>query len=354
MKLIGFERLHILDALVTALTDRHRRLIERARCLLPSIVFSGFNINQGGMKEQQALYIVDVLLSHGFTVPGALELDNKSVYRVMDYHGDIQMTKDVADALWSAGFQDVNEPNEEGLTPILQNWYCANFPMIDWFVEKNVSLSSRHRDAPLRGLHFYAAWIEHQGFDSSHNLGAIPTDEQCMAQIQKEIGIPHDECTCPCSPNGCSPITFLFKTWPIHNSRRDSFRTWLKKVRPELSLVRQYVLEFTRCLIFEFLGCKHTCCVLGQKGNIKTWKHRKNHFSNCGREMGMRISKFQTAKLPQPCRLATSAEKAERREKILELYMSEYDEMPRPDSLLPEEQPFCYVNWIWERFIREH
>ena len=33
--------------------------------------------------------------------------------------------------------------------------------------------------------------------------------------------------------------------------------------------------------------------------------------------------------------------------------MSKYDEMPRPEAMLPEEQPFRYVNWIVERYEAE-
>ena len=190
MSLTGFERQHILDAVIAALTDRHRRLIERARSLLPSTIFLGFNIVEGRIKERQVPYISEVLGSRGFTVPKALELDSKSVYDVVDMHGRMPMTNDVANTLWSAGFEDINEPNKDGLTPFLQNWFCANFPMIAWLVDKGVSLHSRHRDASLNGLHLYALRIQYPTWNVSHNTEAVPTDEHYLAQIQKEVGIP--------------------------------------------------------------------------------------------------------------------------------------------------------------------
>ena len=62
------------------------------------------------------------------------------------------------------------------------------------------------------------------------------------------------------------------------------------------------------------------------------------------------LNVFQTDKLPRPWSIATTAEETERQEAVLELYMSKYDEMPRLDTLLPEEQPFQYVHWVVERY----
>ena len=348
LKLTGFERHHILDAVIAALADRHERLIERARSLLPSIIFSGFKIIDGRKKEQQVPCIREALLTRGFTVPEGLELDDKSVYSVATMDGRAQMTNEVANALWSAGFDNINEPNEDGLTPLLQNWFCANFPMIAWFVHKDVSLVSRHRDASLNGLHFYAARIYYPGSNFSNDPDAVPTHEDYIAQIQKEVGIPHDECSCSCSPNGCSPIKLSCRYFYPVGSRRDFFRTWLRKIKPELRLLQQYVLEFTRHLLFDYLGCMHTCCVLGQEGSIETEGYCTDYISDFVKMM--RTSVFQIDGLPQPYSFATSAKEDETRESVLEFYMSKYDEMPRPDTLLPEEQPFHFVHWVLERY----
>ena len=348
LKLTGFERRHILDALIAALADRHGRLIERARSLLPSIIFSAFNIIDGRKKEQQVPCIREALLTRGFTVPEALELDGKSVYSVATMDGRAQMTNEVANALWSAGFDNINEPNKYGLTPLLQNWFCANFSMITWFVHKDVSIFSRHRDASLNGLHLYAARIQHPGANFSGDPEAVSTHEDYIAQIQKEVGIPHDECSCLCSPNGCSPIKFLCQDYYQNRARRNLFRTWLRKTKPELRLLEQYVLEFTRQLLFDYLGCMHTCCVLGIEGSIENVEYRTVYTSGFGK--WMRTSVFQIDSLPQPYSIASSAKEAETRESVLGFYMSKYDEMPRPDTLLPEEQPFHFVHWVLERY----
>ena len=350
LTLTEFERRHILDALIAALTDRHTRLIDRARSHLPSIIFSAFNIIEGRKQERQAPRIREVLVSQGFTVSEALELDSKSVYDFASMHGYIQMTVDVADALWSAGFEDINEPSEDGLTPFLQSWFCANFPMIAWFCKKGVLLSSRHRDALLSGLHFYAVRICYPGSNFHHDPGAVPTDEHYMAHIQKEVGIPHDECTCPCSPNGCSPMKFLCELSSPSRSRRVLFRKWLEKVKPEPRLLQQYVLECTRRLLFDFLGCKHTCCVLGQEGSVDM--ERDLRYDHPEYDY-IRFAIFQNDGLPRPRKRASSKKNAEMLEMVLDSYMSKYDEMPRPETVLPEEQPFHYVDWVVEHYEAE-
>ena len=340
LMLNGFGARHILDALIAALTDRHQRLLDKAKSCLPRRVFPRFGIIKGQKEELKALWISQELLSQGFTVPKALELDDKGVYDVADMHATIRMTKDVADALWKAGFRDINKTNEDGLTPLLQNWCCANFPMIAWFVEKNVSLSSRHQHALVNGLHLYAIRLTYPGNRFSMNPEEVPTDRYLMAKIHNEVGIPHDECSCPCSPHGCSPIRFLFQWTFRSESPKKLFRIWLQKVRPSPRLSQQYVLEFTRCLLFDFLGGKHICCKLGQdfeqqgKGVISSY----------------RDSVYGADGLPRPHDIITSPQDAEMVECDLEFYMSKYDGMLRPETMPLKEQPFHFLHWIVERY----
>lgn len=336
----GLERGRILNALIAALSNRHQRLIDKARSCLSSSIFSEFGIIEGQKKEVNAPWIRQELLSRGYTIPEALELDNKSVYDVADAYKRLQMTLDVADGLWSAGFRDIDRFDHNGLTPILQNWVCAFFPMIAWFVNKNVSISSRHRDASLNGLHLYAAQF---GFSRSEDLEQIPTDERCMAQIQREVGIPHDECTCPCSSHGCSPVGFLHVPNYYGYSPKKNFRIWLVKVRPELRLSQLYVLEFTRRLLFDYLGGRHTCCTLGTDCQIGT------KYSDDARSRN-RASVIEIDGLPIPRDFITSTEDAERVKDNLDFYMSKYDEMPRRDTIPLAEQPFHYLHWIVKRY----
>ena len=51
-------------------------------------------------------------------------------------------------------------------------------------------------------------------------------------------------------------------------SRKAKFRKWLENAEPKRVLLQQYVREFTRCLLFNYLGGKHTCCSLGQQCSV--------------------------------------------------------------------------------------
>ncbi|KAF2197110.1 hypothetical protein GQ43DRAFT_223224 [Delitschia confertaspora ATCC 74209] len=354
LKLESPRREHILDLLSAALIDRHTRLIEMARELLPDSVFLQLNISEGQINERYAPRISEVLISHGINIPEALELDaENSVYAFSDMHGCIRMTPGIANVFWNAGFKAVDEPDDFGCTPFLQSWFCANFEMVHWFAEKGVSLSSRHRDAPLTALHLYAERINYPGGFFSFDIDSVPTDEYYMARIQENLGIPYDGCTCLCSPNGCTPIKKLSR----NVSRKNLFRKFLQNVNPEKALLQQYIREFTRCLLFDFLGGKHSCCTLGQHCNIETrheystpriiqdkpqkildeyHKKLREHRSYC------------VDGIPTPSRQETSliTEDAELLKTALDGLMEHYDEMPRPDTMLPEEQPFQYINWI--------
>jgi hypothetical protein len=145
--------------------------------------------------------------------------------------------------------------------------------MVTWFLEKDVSLFSRHRDAPLTALHLYVHRLSCPGAFFNHDAHEISTNEYHMGRIQEMTGIPYDDCTCPCSrtgcsPTGCSPIKLLcarpFKP-------KSTLRQWLKKVKPPQKFLQQYAQNFTRLLLFSFLDGEHTYCNLGGECYLKTF-----------------------------------------------------------------------------------
>ena len=242
--------------------------------LFPRDKCSQLNIKAGEIKERHAPQIIEMLASHGIDVPVALGLDDESVYNCADLHGETRMSPQEASAFWNAGFIDIDEQNSNGLTPLRQNFFCANFEMVAWFVEKGVALSLRHRDAPLTALHLYAKRLSYPEEFFFHDVDAVLTDKHYMAQLHQQLGIPYDDCTCACSLNGCSPVKFVSNINVRGGQRRHKFRKWLQNVALSESLLSQYVQEFTRKLLFEFLGGDHTCCDLDQLCGIKarrTW-----------------------------------------------------------------------------------
>jgi hypothetical protein len=358
------ERLSMSFQLIQALSDRHTRIKNLANSCLPPSVFSTLGLAPHGLQEQRASSITEKLLSHGIDVPSALELDGKGLYDIPWTGGLIcQVTPEVATALWRAGFHDIDEPNNNGWTPFLQSWFCHNFEMINWFAGKGTKLDSKHAESPLTALHLYAkrlgsceAALRQEEVDTS------ALKQHYMGMIQQQLGIPYDDCTCACSPNGCTPAKFLLETDSLehHHSHKDRIRTWISDTKPSTALSSRYIYQFTRIVLFDFLGGDHTCCSLGQSHltfrhlrkpkKAMTWRKRfmmdyhvsnsqnvKEHLQCCMNGLPVpRIDGLQD--LQDPIAFSAAFDSA----------MSHYDEMNRPDTMPAEEQVFAYIIWILE------
>lgn len=355
LRLEDTQRSQILDLLIPALIDRHTRLLDLANSHLPPAVFVKLGLTPGQLHEQKAPFIIEMLLSYGIDVSEALELDGESFYNFSDMHGQIRPTSEIADVFWAAGFREIDTPDECGVTPFLQSWFCANFEMVNWFTGRGVPLQSKHEDAPLTALHLYAKRLKYPGAVFAHKIDVIPTDERYMEAVQKELGIPYDDCTCVCSPKGCTPIKVM------SDSRQHGIgltkllvRKWMENVKPPQSLRAQYVYDFTRCQLFNYLDGEHTCCYLEQRCSVEysefprkriggKWWKRIDEIRDAHDEH----AKFCQLGLPLPRRESLQVLKdPEIFEATLESAMSHYDEMDRLDTMPAEEQVFEYINWL--------
>ncbi|CAN9255692.1 unnamed protein product [Alternaria alternata] len=112
LKLPTPQRSEILHLLIPALTERHTRLIDMAIMFLPPPSLSKLNLAPGQRNEQSAPLTIEALISHGVDIPQALELDGKSFYNFSDMHKSIRLVPEIADALWNAGFQDIDTPDD--------------------------------------------------------------------------------------------------------------------------------------------------------------------------------------------------------------------------------------------------
>lgn len=165
------------------------------------------------------------------------------------------------------------------------------------------------------------------------------------------MGVPYDECTCVCSPRGCTPLKFLLgdDCQPIDLTMRQHLRAWIISINPPLPILRQYILDFTRLLIFEFLCGKHTCCSIDHNGLVEgslssyimyrpsLWDYEEkiNHEKYCKNELP--VPQLQTFAGTHNTEVFNAA---------LETAMSHYDEMDRPDTMPLEDQPFAYLRWV--------
>lgn len=354
LKLQDPEKSQILRLLVPVLIDRHRRLQDMASNLLPPSVYFELELAPGKMHERKAPLMVERLIAHGLDVPQALELDGKSFYNFADFFGDAKMTPEIANAFWDAGFCDIDMPDENGVTPFLQSWYCANFKMVDWFAQRGVSMKSKHESASLTALHLYAKRLYFPGTGFGRDVDAVPTNEHYMDVVQRELRIPYDDCQCTCSPGGCAPIKFLFDKVHEDGHRKSRIRRWFENVRPSQALELQYVYDLTRYLLFDFLDGEHTCCCLGQECHViydnsrtEPSKNRWNERTRGMREKAGEHRRLCENGIPIPRRESLYALKdPDIFETTLNSAMSYYDEMDRPDDMPLEEQVFRYINWL--------
>jgi len=131
MRTKGTKHDQIIEAVVRALIDRHRRLVNFALAVLPVSAPLRSQLDHRTLIEDMAPVIINELESRGFGVPPALHLDKKSVYDfgpLLD--GGVQSITTVADALWNAGFRQVDEAGVLRLSPMLQSWYMGDMDMI--------------------------------------------------------------------------------------------------------------------------------------------------------------------------------------------------------------------------------
>ena len=351
------EKSRVVFQIIQALHDRHIRLRDRALSYLPPSVSAKLDLTLGELQEQRAPSIMETLISYGVNIPPALELDRKGLYDFcMDKSGRIQLMPEAANELWCAGFRLFDEPNDNGWTPFLLSWFCHSFDMIDWFASRGVRLDSRHTDVHLTALHLYA-----KGMFTTETASRDTSimKRHYIELLQEKLGIPYDDCSCMCSPNGCTPAKFVFER--EHNwrdpSQKDQVREFIADLAPPKPLLDQYVYQFTRHIVFDLLGGRHTCCFLRERywslwelqRPIRTNRRLKSCYCPLG--LGGRHTQCFKSGHPMP-RKWTSSHQALQDPNIfsvtLESAMSHYNEMDRPDTMPAEEQVFAYIRWILE------
>ncbi|RMZ73427.1 Ankyrin repeat-containing [Pyrenophora seminiperda CCB06] len=341
----------IVDLFCLALVDRHSRLLDFANAQLPFSVISRLDMVPGQLYEQYAPAIIEMLESYMINIPEALYLDGKGFYDISvddlhcpDYFANTKLTPAIADRLWNAGFRDINQPNSHGLTPYLQTWHRTWFTMTAWFVEKGVSVTSTHRDAPLTALH---VWSLSPRKDT--------TAKRCMDAIHGELGIPYDDCTCICSPKGCSPVkSSTARSFALGCKMKTGLQFWIQGTNPPLPLLRQYLFDFTWLLLFDYLDGNHTCCFINWKGTVEVPRGAYvlpqlgyNAYSEVSSYRSSVHMRYCKNKLPVPqLRDFAGTHSTEAFKEAIESAMSHYDEMDRPDTLPFEEQPSTYIKWI--------
>ena len=150
--------------------------------------------------------------------------------------------------------------------------------MVTWYVNKGVSARSRHQKGALCGLHLYAARIAHPSVYFSKNADLVNTNFALISDLQRDQTLHHDNCSCFCAPQGCTPASILVKSRrPLDRKYLDMlFPTWCKKTNPSADLLELSAREYTRAWLYDLSRYPHTCCRISDEGEISLRSERAN------------------------------------------------------------------------------
>jgi hypothetical protein len=249
----------VIETVLSTFIDRHKRLRNLAVSLLNEESKVSINLSRDNvLDERKAPMIRKLLLSEGHEVPQALELDGVSLYeQLREKH---RLTPAVASRIYLAGFTSSLEHQEENaFSPLLKSWSWGDIDMVEWFISKGLYEYSHHKG--LCGLHFYASWCS-----LYFNISISEDRNRRILNLAEKLSLRHDNCSCHCSPGGCTPITILTKlsillnpdfknisgcTWESLNTKW--LARWLEYFAHSKSLQEMDMRECAQVLLFEMM-----------------------------------------------------------------------------------------------------
>jgi Ankyrin repeats (many copies)/Ankyrin repeat len=199
-------------------------------------------------------------------VAGALTRHHRLAVR--PYH-DLAEVRDgnptfFAETLFLAGFRDIEEYDENGLTPLMSACCWGNMSMAAFLLRNGGDPLRTHKDADLRAGHFL--YYEGDQF-FCHGLHSYRNgDDLCPEQEAKLLEAAFEiaeyvHSTCRCSPEGFDPIIALFQANSNENFyvKKQSFENMMGHLSlSHDNLIRRWQC-LVRCEIFDRLELTHTC-----------------------------------------------------------------------------------------------
>ena len=210
------------------------------------------------------------------------------------------LTRQIACQLYAAGFDDVDEPDPRGFTPLMRieiKWFGGSridrfLDLATWFIDHGADLHCGIGNTKTSASH-RVAWMMARSFiddldfsipateDRGRSVALLQDLSRDATQLLKHIITDscRDGCSCRCSTNGCRPLTWFLKNLvPARNpftTRPMSWRqnrkilllfvlgTLIPSQGPEL---QQFTEDIVRFLTFSNLDITHTCCLRSRCG----------------------------------------------------------------------------------------
>ncbi|MCJ1380765.1 hypothetical protein MMC17_003874 [Xylographa soralifera] len=169
-----------------------------------------------------------------------------------------------AEKLFQAGFWNVDEYDENGMTPLMTTCYYCTTSMARFLLHHGADLNMTHRDANLRAghyfpfnakiwrpsLYFWCKWEDSLG--QEHEAALLKAAFAISGLVESR---------CRCSPDGFSPVTAMFRTcsYKAFHLKKKSFEVMMR----HLNLQHSDKMKQWRCLVviemFDRLELTHTC-----------------------------------------------------------------------------------------------
>lgn len=301
------------DFVIAIEASRRRRLQCLASTFLPTDILQTFNVSQNKVFDVDAVPAVAALKKRGIVVPSSLLLPD---LKTTVYHLP-HLTIRILDSLWKAGFRDIDDYDEDGLTPLMtvSFLHCElhdGIERVAWMQAKGADIHrvQKHLDqlaeagstceVYLTSRKSNRTALHHIGLTVGEKLQQLsywsPKNDprpdfvflaSSLSETSQHLLMclfadgTRDGCTCACSSGGCQASTMAFKGLVEHNmlsllwgtdgpaadpervswSRLMFITDLLTKVvesgNPAWRWLSSKILRFWT---FERLGLTHTCC----------------------------------------------------------------------------------------------
>ncbi|OJJ04023.1 hypothetical protein ASPVEDRAFT_73591 [Aspergillus versicolor CBS 583.65] len=266
----------IVQLTLQALVDRRKRLQSLAAACLPSEVLAQLQIRPDCLLNLKAAKAYKLLKLYSIKVD---DIEEESEWSVYDAVGD---NLSIADQLWYAGFQDVDELDDCGETGLMRlEWSKLNRlgpgPVLEkacWMISKGAGAHRKKSSSPA--LHFLGHAIGDSIFfirndeDARTMLSCL--DKECWALFRSILcDDTKDNCDCSCSVDGCCGLTRVLGGlhWRRDNTSTQSliqgfsvtidFAASFLELNPRELFYNQLAPGVFRFLTFHMLDLTHTC-----------------------------------------------------------------------------------------------
>ncbi|KAL4782869.1 hypothetical protein BJX76DRAFT_368788 [Aspergillus varians] len=266
----------IVQLTLQALVDRRKRLQSLAAACLPSEVLAQLQIRPDCLLNLKAAKAYKLLKLYSIKVG---DIEEESEWSVYDAVGN---NLSIADRLWYAGFQDVDELDDCGKTGLMRlEWSdligLGPGPVLEkarWMISKGADAHRKKSSSPA--LHFLGRAIGGSMIfikdDEDFRTKLSCLDKECWALFRSILcDDTRDSCDCACSVDGCCGLTRVLDgfPWREDNTLTQSFIQGFSvtidvaasclESNPRESFYNQLAPGVFRFLTFHMLGLIHTC-----------------------------------------------------------------------------------------------